>query len=585
MTANSDHILIRNPAVRWTFVASLGVTLAIFYWLVALRTEALDITFERIFNGLFMFHDYPLVLMSVPILMLALLPQARTTALHFADLVGRNIRLTAAIYFLLLAFGAMYVYHAHPLSMDEYAPVFQSKIFAVLELSGKFPAPLVDWLIPEGFQNYFLSVSHADGRVVSSYWPGFALLLTPFTALGVPWLCNPVLGAAGVLIVHRLALSLFNDRTCAGVAVLLTIAAPAFAINAISFYSMTAHLVLNGVFVLLLLKPTPARAFVAGLTGSLALCLHNPVPHVLFAAPWIVSMILAPQQRRLLPALICGYLPLSLVLGIGWPLLARDVSGGSNGALTSGGALVTMRLSDVFAVPLPGLLYARLIGLAKIWIWAVPASVIVAAIGYWRWRDATPVRLFAWSAGLTFIGYLFVPFDQGHGWGFRYFHSAWFAIPLLAAAAIAPRGNAEPASSPARVGLAGYVAACAMLGLLLVLPLSAVQVESFISTHLAQQPAGNGPGVIILRPASGFYAYDLVQNDPFLRDPVIRMVSQGRKADDAMMAENFSQLVVFKAGLNGSVWIKASAGDGAGNGASDLRGMSGENQVEQERTE
>src|SRR5258708_28116678 len=33
---------------------------------------------------------------------------------------------------------------------------------------------------------------------------------------------------------------------------------------------------------------------------------------------------------------------------------------------------------------------------------------------------------------LTFCAYFFVSLDQGHGWGYRYFHGAFGVIPILA---------------------------------------------------------------------------------------------------------------------------------------------------------
>lgn len=552
----SKNLLIADVTARWVVAASLGITLAIFYWLIELRQNALDITFEGIFNGLFMFYDYPLVVASVLIVLLALLPQARQAALHAARGIGDHIHLVAAVYFVVLAGGAFFMYHAHPLSMDEYSAVFQSKIFAAGELTGSLPPSLIDWLIPKGFQNYFLSVSHADGRVVSSYWPAFALLLAPFAWLGAPWLCNPLLGALTVLSVHRLALMLFDDRTSAGLAAALTLAAPAVAINGMSFYSMTAHLLANCLFVMLLLRPSVARAFGAGVVGSIALCLHNPIPHVLFATPWLLWFVSQRERRRYVPAIVAGYLPLSLLLGVGWALLVRDVSTAVGADAASGGPLATGRVSEVFRIPVPGLLYARLVGLAKLWTWAVPASLVVAVIGLRRQRESSPIRLLAWSALLTFVGYLFVPFDQGHGWGFRYFHAAWMVIPLFAAAAVTtPQARHAAANDGMGFdGLAGYMAACALFALLVLIPLSAIQVEEFISRHLQQQPSVESPGVLILKPGSGYYAYDLVQNDPFLRDPVIRMATRGKKKDEAMMAENFPRLQVISVGVQGSVW-------------------------------
>jgi hypothetical protein len=297
--------------------------------------------------------------------------------------------------------------------------------------------------------------------------------------------------------------------------------------------------------------------------GSIALCLHNPIPHVLFAAPWLLWFVSQRELRRYVPAIVAGYLPLSLLLGVGWALLVRDISTAAGADAPSGGPLATGRVSEVLRIPVPGLLYARLVGLAKLWIWAVPASLVVALIGFRNWRHSAPIRLLGWSAVLTFVGYLFVPFDQGHGWGFRYFHSAWMVIPLFAAAAVSAQSSQRNAADDlARFdGLAGYLGACALLAVLFAAPLSARQVEDFISRHLQQQPSVESSGVVILKPGSGYYAYDLVQNDPFLRDPVIRMGTRGTKKDEAMMAENFPHLQVISSAANGSVWGRQSAGE------------------------
>ena len=82
-----------------------------------------------------------------------------------------------------LALGAVLVYHDYPLSMDEYAAVFQAKIFASGHLVAQLPRDLVDWLVVRGFNGSFLIASPESGRAIEHYWPGFAVLLTPFQFL------------------------------------------------------------------------------------------------------------------------------------------------------------------------------------------------------------------------------------------------------------------------------------------------------------------------------------------------------------------------------------------------------------------
>jgi hypothetical protein len=61
-------------------------------------------------------------------------------------------------------------------------------------------------------------------------------------ALGVPWLLNPLIGGGTLACIWHLARRLLSTDEAAGWAVILSAASPAFFINAISYYSMSAHL-------------------------------------------------------------------------------------------------------------------------------------------------------------------------------------------------------------------------------------------------------------------------------------------------------------------------------------------------------
>jgi hypothetical protein len=403
------------------------------------------------------------------------------------------------------------------------------------------------------------------GEVISGYWPGYAMLLTPFTLVNVPWLANPLLAALSLLVMCRLATDVFGSSRAVGWVLLFTLAAPAFTVNAISYYSMTSHLLFNATFALCLIRPTVLRAFLAGLVGSYALILHNPFPHALFAAPWIVWLALQRDRMRLLGSLAAGYLPVAVVLGIGWALLTGQVLGTHAFNLVGGdGTFIaswTARVERIFQLPGLALLNARAIGLAKLWLWTGPAVLAIALIGAYRQRSNVYVRLLTLSAVTTFAGFLFVPFDQGHGWGFRYFHSAWFVLPILSAGAFA--ANAREDASAQR--LRGYVAACAVLSLCAMTTLRAVQVRAFMDHHLAQLPTVDGgrPRIVIVNPSLGYYAWDLVQNDPFLRTPAIRMITHGRKVDEAMMAERFPDMKLLDRSYKGTVWGPSRGSSGA----------------------
>jgi hypothetical protein len=535
--------------------AGFGITVAIALVLAQQRAGVANPYYVPIYRHLILFQDFYAVLPFGAILLLALVPQARAAGEKLALACGRRPWRVAALALLALAAGTRWIYHGTALSMDEYAALFQAKVFAEGKLTAALPPPLLDWLFPAWMEQFF-RVDRASGAVVSGYWPGFSLLLAPFVKSGVPWLLNPLLGAATLVVVHRLALELLGDAASAGYALLLTLASPAVTANAISYYSMPAHLLANGLYALLLLRPTPARAFAAGLIGSIALVLHNPAPHALFALPWIAWLVFRPGRAAVLPALFAGYAPLCLLIGLGWPRFIDHLGASATLAALStpsgASSLVLQRLSGVVNWPGPDIVAAQLGALAKLWLWSAPVLVALAAVGAWRLRtERGPWRALILSALLTYFGYFLIRFSQGHGWGARYFHSAWLVLPLLAAAAL----KREPQDARADP-LPGYVAACAALSLVVLTSFRALQVEQFISRHLAQLPSAPAADarVLIVNPAGGYYAWDLPQNDPFLRNQPIRLTSAGAAPDAAMMAARFPAYRLLGSDRRGTVW-------------------------------
>jgi len=553
--------VMRSPGARILFFGSALLTAGILLWANHLRWSGGTHGLTPIFFILFAAGDYAGSNCGLLILLVAACVQTKYSFRPLLRWFGEHPGRVASISVLVLCCGAWGVYRRSPLSMDEYSPVFQSRIFAAGHLAGQFPVPLLDWLVPRVFQDYFLNISHSSGRIVSAYWPSFALLLTPFTWLGVPWICNPLISALTLLAIHRLALRIFADVEAAGLALLLTVASPVFFANGISFYSMPAHLLASTLFALLLLDPTPRKAFAAGVVGSIALTLHNPVPHMLFALPWIVWILCRPRRLPMVGCLVAGYLPLCLLLGVGWFWFSSDLTHDAlnlaAGAAASDDSL--RKIGTAFTLPSATIVLARLIGIAKLWAWSVPGLLLLAGIGAWKWRHNTPCMLLLVSALLTLIGYFFVPFDQGHGWGFRYFHSAWVALPILATAALLPAPAVRNifADSETR----SFAVACALLALVVGTGFRAVQMHTFIAQDQSQVPAYSGAErrVVIIDPRSSFYGLDLVQNDPWLRGSVVRMITNGSAADAQMMHEHFPELHQVYSDPFGSVWSAAAA--------------------------
>ncbi|MFA7281782.1 MAG: hypothetical protein WC100_16985 [Sterolibacterium sp.] len=527
MTSSEDN---RNDLLR----VSALLTLAAMAYIYCYSRPG-----DQIFHHLLYLHDLPAAAILLLIIALQRLPsRILIDPNRLALTIARHHLPIAAAVGLMLCLGSVQIYQNHPLSMDEYAAFFQAVSFANGSLFGRVPVDLINWTVPVGFQGHFLVVSHTTGEIASAYWPGFSILLAPFVWLGIPWICNPLIVAASLLLVGQVARDIVGDEKARGWAILLALASPAFTLNGISFYSMPAHLLFNLIFVWLLLSPSPGRLFLAGVTGSFALVLHNPFPHFLFSLPWLVWLIFRRDgglRNALLLAL--GYLPVVLLIGAGW-LVSLDslrhtdptvVQSAITPSETSWLAGLIAGLTHPFRIPNELTAINRFGGWVKLWLWSSPFLLVLAIHAAWK-LPGRILKLMGASVLMTLLGYFLIPVNQGHGWGDRYSHSALGLLPVLAAAWIC---HVSTRDNPNRT-LLPTIAKAALLSLFLMTVLRAWQIGSFMSQHLAQLPPypEGKPSIIFVR--GGYYGMDLVQNDPWLRRQPRIFVSHGQSEDIAL---------------------------------------------------
>lgn len=524
--------------------AVLAVSLA---WRVLHSVAALDKL--HIFFHQFVVHDLPGSLLSAGILLTAMLVfRRRRVPLHALDYLDRFSRVIAVGLAGALAIGALTAYHNHPLTLDEFSQLFQAKVFAVGRICAEYPPQITHRLLPIT-GNYFRA-SKATGQVINTYWPGFAMLEVPFVLIRAPWLLNPLLTAGSLLLIRRLAERLYPDTNAPAWAMLFALASPAFIVNGISYHAMPAQLFLNLIFTLLILEPTPRRLFMAGLVGSLALVQKVPIPHIYYAVVWVVWLLGDRGRWRRLVCLAGGYAPLCLLIGLGWSVLRAGFS-------AEGGAfyekpwqlLVFFSENDILSI-----MHARTLGLLKLAAWAMPGLVVLAILGTrCGWKD-TRVRALAISALVTIFGYWLWQPTQGHGWGYRYFHGAWAALPLLACGAVARRRADRGGSDRPLVALA---ATLAVLSFVLLNPLRLYQVNAWMNGHLAQRPRLE-PGqtqICFIRVHEGYYMVDLVQNDPFLRQQTLFIKSPDIAFERPFIERHFPHAVPRSDAPDEPVWL------------------------------
>lgn len=516
-----------------------------------------------IFVYLLRAHDLAGSALAIFIVFAAYLPRTRCAALGLVEALSRHAWPVAGALFISLCAAMLTVVQNHPLAGDEALAVFQSKAFAAGRLTGQFPTDMFFQLIPGHYQEKWLVASASTGAVASVYWPGFALLLVPFTLIGAPWACNPLLASLSLVLIAKVATRLTRSTEAGGWAMLFALGSPAFTGMALSYFSMTAHLLLNVLFVWLVLEPNVRRLTLAGVVGSFAMVQSNPVPHILFALPWIAWLARGPDMRRNLLALAAGYAPLSLLLGLGWWVFLRELQGKSfvvpyasdaNPLHRAANLLWYLHLQfrGIFGLPDGLTLSSRIAEQVKLWTWAVPGLPLLALAGWWLSRRRVEVSLLGLSLLSTLLGYLLVNFGQGWGWGARYVHSAWGALPVLASIAMVSIGGTDEGAK-----LRAYVARVAVLSLVLGTALRFAQIGQFMDEHLAVRPPFEKGvrQIVFVTHDWDYYTQDFVQNDPFLRDPVIFMMSRGKKRDtEDVIRRRFPEARLTYDGPNGHVW-------------------------------
>jgi hypothetical protein len=488
-------------AMLWTGVAACG---AVSLLLVVTRVEVVQGQIA----------DLPAMCLLVVALIVGIALGKTDASRRLVEFVikPRSLVLVSLTAFVLLAVGTVLVFGTTPLSSDEHVHLFQARLFAQFKVVGSYPPALVDQIIPPGYLHNTILVS-TDGRAMATTWPGWALLMTPFVWLGAPWLLGPAMASVGIYVLGRLA-SLLSGAKAAAIAILLTATSGAFIVTGMSVYPSGGHLTLSLLYAWLLVRGGRRDTVLAGLVGGLALNLNNPVPHALFALPWLIWLAADRTRRGRLVWLAAGYVPW-LIVFFGWFAEASSIQAFQQGSVSSAVNVPTL---DAFSW--------RLWELVRVWAWAAPGLLLLAAIG-WR-RESR--KSAAWILGISFavvvVLYTLFPQSQGLGWGARYYQTAWGVLPILAALLLV---------RPGQEVLTRTVVVAALAGLVLVVPLQVVYAHDLAQlgqTSSASIQALAAPGVNLY-----FVRFDDLEDssitlldDPSLSGTVI-LASRGADAD------------------------------------------------------
>jgi hypothetical protein len=337
------------------------------------------------------------------------------------------------------ALASVWVLRAFPYSGDEYGYLFQAKTFLAGRLWNPMP-PLPDFF-------HLVLISFLDGKWVSTYPPGWPLLLAAASAMRLPfWLACP---AAGALLLFALfKLGQRRDGPLGGVlAVMLFALSPFFAFNAGSYFNhvpaTAAGLFFCWAALDFLDQPRLSKACLTGIALGV-LGLIRPVDVLLFALPFAAEFCWRARRQHYLkaPAIVLVGLPFLAAL-----LLYNHTITGSSflGFSTdwtdwTGRAGFGFHLVDEHGDVLTLRDQLRIAAFRTVLAaeWTSPILVL----GYGAAAVWLTVRRRLSFLDLIFptyvIGYLFVPFTGTSQYGPRYYFEAWPLVVLTVVSGLVP---------------------------------------------------------------------------------------------------------------------------------------------------
>ncbi len=394
--------------------------------------------------------------------------------------------------------GTKTVFHDTPLTMDELAPEFQARILRQGKLEAELPA---EWkafgraLSPVG-----ITFTPGDGSWRSLYLPGYAAIRALFLTMGLPSGANPALAALTVLGIAAAASRLWPGNARAiSFALVFLLTSSQFLVNSMTFYSMPAHLCLNVWWLYLYLRGDRAGLLLLPWVGALALLLHNPVPHALFAAPFLLRFLLS--RRPAWCAYFVGVYSGAIALMFFWYRTSSEV--------TQVGDYLRVFAGSTTLAPL-----IQLMSVTLVFTWQSPFLAVAFLLGIVGWRELGPTqRDLCLGIVLTLLVHAVFPSHQGHGWGYRYVYAVLGNIVLLGVA-----GAVSLTRSARAVNVLMVAAVTIAAGFQL--PLRALQAEAFVTPYArgVRAISSLSAEVVVVDTAGGWYAQDLVRNDPFLRN-------------------------------------------------------------------
>lgn len=466
--------------------------------------------------SLFFLHRQDRWLLLVGVILLALCVW-RLPARERAFSGSWRLALAIGILMATVAFAGHYlILSGYDLSRDEQMATFDAQVFA----QGQLVAPLSGiWRDhAEALNTMFMHPTNETAGWISAYLPLNAAFRALFGLIGDAALTGPAMLALGAVALWGCARRIWPaDREAAVVALLLYLGSGQILFNAMTAYAMPTHLALNLCWLWLFLRRTTTADLAALAVGFVAVGLHQPIMHPMFAAPILFLLLLERDWRRA-ALYFLGY---SVIGGFwAWWPNAMWVLVEADAAAPKGQGIDYISRLTLTVMQGDGLRLANMVAnLFRFFAWQHLLLLPLLLFGF---TVARHNRLAGALAGgillTTTVMFIILPY-QGHGFGYRYVHGLIGNFILLAVFGWMTLGAPQPHW---RILLMRTTAA----GLILLFPLQAWMAYSFYAPYAqaSKRIAASSADFVVVGETDAPFSIDLVINPPALDAHPIRLI-------------------------------------------------------------
>lgn len=468
--------------------------------------------------SLFFLHRQDRWLLFVGVLLLALCVW-RLPAREQAFAGGWRLALTIGTPMAIVAFaGHYFILSGYDLSRDEQMATFDAQVFA----QGQLVAPLSGiWRDhAETLNTMFMYPTIQTAGWISAYLPLNALLRTLFGFVGDPALSGPVMLLLGAFALWKCARRIWPaDHEAAVVGLLLYLGSGQILFNGMTAYAMPAHLALNLCWLWLFLRRTLCTDVAALAVGFVAVGLHQPVMHPMFAAPILFLLVIERDWRRAAVYLL-GYAAIGAFWAwwpnAMWALVEADaVAPKEQGIDYLSRLVLTVTQGD-------GLRIANMVAnILRFFAWQHLLLLPLLPLGLMIARKDRLAGALTAGILLTIAVMLVILPYQGHGFGYRYLHGLIGNAILLAVYGWTALGDAQARWRP-------LLMRTTAAGLVIILPLQAWMAHSFYapSAQVSQRLSAIDADYVVIGAGDAPFAADLVINSPFLVERPTRLLRE-----------------------------------------------------------